>query len=111
MTTYTWKINAMYTVQQPDPDYVVTALWTLTGVQGDVTASIDGQTQFDSQQSTPFIPYDQLTQDIVIGWVQASLGEQGIANYEANVQGQIDSMIKPPVSPQNTPLPWTAPTA
>ena len=24
------------------------------------------------------------------------------------VQGQIDSMINPPVSPQNTPLPWAS---
>jgi hypothetical protein len=36
------------------------------------------------------------------------LGPDGIANFEANVQGQINSMITPPVSPQNTPLPWAA---
>jgi hypothetical protein len=43
---------------------------------------------------------------LVIGWVQAQLGEQGIANNEACVQGQINSILNPPVSPQNTPLPW-----
>jgi hypothetical protein len=43
---------------------------------------------------------------MVLGWVKSGLGEQGIANFEANVQGQIDSMKTPPVSPQNTPLPW-----
>ena len=108
MTNYTWTINAMYTVQQPDPDYVVNVVWTLTGVDGEYTASIGGNTLFDSQQANPFIPYNELTQEIVIGWVQSNLGPQGIANYEANVQGQIDSMINPPVSPQNTPLPWSA---
>ena len=106
MTTYVWTIDAMYTVQQPDPDYVVNVLWTLTGDQNGTVASISGNTVFDSQQSSPFIPYDQLTQDIVIGWVQAALGPDGIANYEANVQGQINSILNPPVSPQNTPLPW-----
>jgi hypothetical protein len=106
MTTYTWTIDAMYTVQQPDPNYVVNVLWTLTGVDGQYTASIGGNSTFDSNQSGTFIPYNQLTQDIVIGWVQNQLGPQGIANYEANVQGQIDSQINPPVSPQNTPLPW-----
>lgn len=108
MTTYTWTINAMYTVQQPDPDYVVNVVWTLTGVDGEYTASIGGNTLFDSQQADPFIPYNELTQEIVIGWVQNNLGPQGIANFEANVQGQIDSMINPPVSPQNTLLPWSA---
>lgn len=107
-TTYTWTIDNMYTVQQPDPNYVVNVLWTLTGVDGTTTASIGGNTVFDSTQGASFTPYDQLTEALVIGWVQTSLGEQGIANYEANVQGQIDSILNPPVSPQNTPLPWAA---
>ena len=110
MTTYTWSINALYTVQQPNPDYIVNAMWTLSGVQEQYSASIDGNTQFKVKPSDPsFVPYDQLTEEVVIGWVQASLGEQGIANYEANVQGQIDSQINPPVSPANTPLPWLPP--
>ena len=111
MTTYAWTINSMYTVQQPDPNYVVNVLWTLTGVDGTATASIGGNTMFDSNQSGTFIPYDQLTEAIVIGWVQTSLGEQGIANNEACVQGQIDSILNPPVSPANTPLPWATPSA
>jgi hypothetical protein len=105
-TTYTWTVNQMYTVQQPDPNYVVNVIWTLTGVDGQYTASIQGNSLFDSNQSSTFIPYNQLTQDIVIGWVQNELGPQGIANTEACVQGQINSQINPPVSPQNTPLPW-----
>ena len=108
MTTYTWTVDAMYTLQQPDPDYVVNVVWTLTGVDGTTTAFIGGSTMFNSNQSSAFIPYDQLTQATVIGWVQAALGEQGIANFEANVQGQINSILNPPVSPMNTPLPWAA---
>jgi hypothetical protein len=104
--TYTWTINQMYTLQQPDPNYVVNVMWTLTGVDGTATASIEGNTEFDSNQSGTFIPYNQLTEAIVIGWVQAALGANGIANFEANVQGQINSILNPPVSPQSTPLPW-----
>ena len=107
-TNFTWTVDAMYTLQTPDPNYVVNVIWTLTGVDGEFTASIGGNTVFDSNQSSTFIPYNELTQDIVIGWVQANLGEQGIANYEANVNGQIASMQNPPVSPENTPLPWAA---
>ena len=105
-TQFTWTIDQMFTLQTPDPDYVVNVIWTLTGVDGEFTASIGGNTVFNSNQSSQFIPYNELTQDIVIGWVQASLGADGIANYEANVNGQIASMQNPPVSPQNTPLPW-----
>ena len=78
-------------------------LWTLTGVDGEHTASIDGNTQLSvNQEQTDFIPYDQLTEATVIGWIPADQ----IASAQACVQGQIDSMINPPVSPQNTPLPW-----
>jgi hypothetical protein len=95
----------MYTLDTPEPGFVVNVLWTLTGVDGQYTASIGGNSQFTVQEGT-FTPYSQLTQAQVIGWVQAELGADGVANFEANVQGQINSMITPPVSPQNTPLPW-----
>ncbi len=106
-TTYTWTVDQMYTLDTPEPGFVVNVLWTLTGVDGQYTASIGGNSQFTVQEGT-FTPYDQLTQAQVIGWVQDSLGPDGVANFEANVQGQINSMITPPVSPQNTPLPWAA---
>jgi len=104
MTTFTTTITAMYTVQQPDPNYVVNAIWKITGVDGQYTAEIDGNTIFDSQQEANFIPYDQLTEATVIGWIP----ESAITSAQQCVQGQIDSMITPPVSPSNTPLPWVA---
>ena len=103
-TQFTTTINAMYTLQQPDPDYVVNVLWTVTGVDGQYTAEIGGNTQFDSSQAPEnFVPYDQLTPQIVTGWIPP----EQIASAQACVQGQIDSMITPPVSPENTPLPWS----
>jgi hypothetical protein len=105
MTTFTTTIDRMYTLQTPDPDYVVNVLWTVTGVDGDNTASIGGNTQFSSaDQEGAFIPYASLTQAQVIGWIPANQ----IESAQACVQGQIQSMITPPVSPENTPLPWAA---
>jgi hypothetical protein len=107
MTTFTTTINAMYTLDTPEPGFVVNVLYTLTGDQDGTVASIGGNSQFTVQEGS-FTPYDQLTQEQVIGWVQAALGEQGIANMKACVQGQINSILNPPVSPQNTPLPWAS---
>ena len=104
-TQFTTTINAMYTLQQPDPNYVVNVLWQVTGVDGQYTAEIGGNTQFDSSQAPEtFIPYNELTPQIVTGWIPP----EQIASAQACVQGQIDSMINPPVSPENTPLPWSA---
>ena len=103
MTTFTTRITAMYTLQQPDPNYVVNALWEVTGVDGANTASIGGNTQFNSaDQEGAFIPYASLTEATVIGWIP----ESASTSAQQCVQGQIDSMITPPVSPVSQPLPW-----
>ena len=103
MTTFTTRITAMYTLQQPDPNYVVNAIWEVTGVDGTNTASIGGNTQFSSADQTgPVTPYASLTQAQVIAWIP----ESAITSAQQCVQGQIDSMITPPVSPANTELPW-----
>ena len=105
MTTFTTRITSMYTLNTPSPDYVVNALWEVTGVDGTHTASIGGNTQFNSaDQEGAITPYADLTEAIVIGWIP----ESAIASAQACVQGQIDSMITPPVSPANTALPWSA---
>jgi hypothetical protein len=102
-TTFTTTITAMYTLQTPDPDYIVNVLWQVEGVDGEYTGSIGGNTQFNSaDQEGAFIPYDQLTEAVVIGWIP----ESQIGSAQACVQGQLDSMITPPVSPELTPLPW-----
>lgn len=105
MTTFTTTIDRMYTLQQPEPDYVVNVLWTVTGVDGEYTAEIGGNTTFNSaDQVGPVVPYADLTPEIVLGWIPANQ----IASAQACVQGQIDSLITPPVSPAQTPLPWAA---
>ena len=103
MTTFTTTITSMYTLDTPDPGYVVNALWQVTGVSGEYTASIGGNTQFSSaDQVGPVIPYASLTEAVVLSWIP----ESAITSAQQCVQGQIDSMITPPVSPEAQPLPW-----
>ena len=103
-TTFTTRITSMYTLNTPSPDYVVNVLYEVTGVSGEYTASIGGNTQFNSaDQVGPVTPYASLTESIVIGWIP----ESAITSAQQCVQGQIDSMITPPVSPANTALPWS----
>jgi hypothetical protein len=106
MTNFTTTITSMYTLPQVEgqTDVVVNALWQVTGVDGTHTASIGGNTQFTLQQGAAFTPYNQLTQAQVIGWIPA----EQITSAEQCVQGQIDSLINPPVSPSSQALPWSA---
>ncbi len=103
MTTFTTTINSMYTIDTPEPGFVCNVLWTVTGVDGSYTAQIGGNSVFSVQEGT-FTPYTSLTQAQVLAWIPAD----AITGAQACVQGQIDSMITPPVSPAAHPLPWVA---
>jgi len=103
MTTYTTIINSMYTVPNPT-GYVVNILFSVSGTDGTHTAQIGGNISFTPEANEPnYIPYANLTEATVLGWINES-GQ--LPNLEANIDGQIASMVTPPVSPSNTPLPW-----
>ena len=105
-TTFTTTIDSMYTLPQVDgeTDVVVNAIWTVYGTDGQVAASIGGNTQFTLEQGGTFTPYADLTEAQVIGWIP----ESQITSAQQCVQGQIDSLLNPPVSPSSQPLPWAA---
>jgi hypothetical protein len=106
MTQFTWLVNTLWTeTVAGEQNYVVIASYNVTGVDGTYSASLSNTAQFSTESVSPFIPYDELTNDIVIGWIQQELGENGVNSIEACIQGQIDSQINPPVTPEVTPLP------
>jgi hypothetical protein len=107
MTNFTWKVTKLYTETiEGKEDYVVIANCETIGVDGEYSASVPNVIQFSTEDVTTFIPYEDLTEEIVVGWIKGVLGEEGVSSIEASIQGQIDSQVNPPVVPENTPLPW-----
>jgi hypothetical protein len=109
--TFTWTIANMQVVPQLDgqTDVVVQATWVCTGVEDangkTYTNSANGGGAFTApQQGQPFTPYDQLTQEQVLGWVWQTISQEKI---ESGVQGQLNNQINPPTV--DLPLPWVAP--
>jgi hypothetical protein len=97
----------MWTVPHLDgqDDVVVIVSFAVSGTDGDYTAMVTCEQQFTLVEGQ-FTPFDQLTQDQVIGWVQSALGESSVASIEISVQNQIDAHKNQPVSPAQQPLPW-----
>ena len=112
-TTFVWTVTSMSTLPSPTPDYVVNVQYRVTGTDTSTppnAASIQGSSTFPvSTTQTTFVPYASLTQAEVLGWIQAE--PNVTVNTEACVQGMINSMVNPPVSPSNTPLPWVTMSA
>jgi hypothetical protein len=111
MTNFIWNVTQLYTETiEGKEDYVVLANCETIGVDGEYTSSVPNVIQFSTQEVGTFIPYADLTEEIVIGWIKEVLGEDGVLSIEEAIQGQIDSQINPPQVPVNTPLPWETPT-
>ena len=109
MINYTWTVNNLLTItaSSQEPDYVVTSFYTVTAVDGSYSSSYSDAAFFEvNQAEAGFIPYADLTEDTVIGWIKNQLGVNGVENLEASLAGQIETEKNPPPTPENTPLPW-----
>lgn len=108
----TWIIESMQCVPAEGSltDVVVTAAWRCNGeaTSGDQTyfATQLGVATFPMPSGT-FTPYDQLTQEQVLGWCWAN-GVPQAAIEEANTNS-INEKINPPVV--TLPLPWATSAA
>jgi hypothetical protein len=103
MTTITWVIDWMQCkpTEGLNTDVVVIAGWTCNGTQDTYTASSSGTTFFAAPEGS-FTPYNQLTQEQVLGWCWSNGVNQ--AAVEASIQTSIYNQINPPVV--TLPLPW-----
>jgi hypothetical protein len=79
--------------------FVVTVHYTVSAVDGEFTASTYGTVGY-TQEEGNFTPYESLTKEQVVGWVQNSLGKDTV---EASLADQINAQ-KNPV--QESGLPW-----
>ena len=55
---------------------------------GDYSSVATGECDY-TQSGDTFVPYDQLTQEQVIGWVKESLGADTVTSLEAGLDAQI----------------------
>ena len=85
-------------------DVVITADWRCNGTDETYSGTCYGSASF-APPSGSFTPYDQLTEQQVLGWCYANGVDQ--AAIEANVSLQIENQINPPVIAP--PLPWLPP--
>ena len=105
MTIFEWFVDSMtnYPEFAGETDVVVVVNWICTGTDGVNTARTAGATGIPFIADDPFIPYADLTNDIVIGWVQDALGVDGVTDVTDNLDGQLVALATPQVT---QPLPW-----
>jgi hypothetical protein len=111
----TTTVNSMLTALSEDgmTDVVKSASWTRTAseVVGEgeeaktYTASFPGVTPFATPDPAAFTPYEDITEEQVIGWIDAKVNMPAI---DADLILNVENQINPPVV--ELPLPWADPT-
>jgi hypothetical protein len=113
MINYNWITDRLYTVDLPtESNYVVNAYYSVIGTDdttnppttAELTNNIASFTLIEDDPN--YIPYDELTNDIIISWIQNQLGPNGVLSIESAIAGMIDIQINPPQTPTEQPLPF-----
>jgi hypothetical protein len=105
-----WYINGMVCIPQ-DLDlkyFVVNVNWVRNAKETinekEYIASVFGFQSFSKDDVANFIPYEDLTYEIVCGWLDAIIDVEAL---DLNLDAQIENQVNPPIVV--LPLPFTNP--
>ena len=91
-TTFTWAIANLE--RETSDGYVFTAHYTVNANDGTYSAGAYGSVGFE--RPDVLIPFDDLTEELVIGWVKETIGGDGqVTEIEAALQSQLDEKHSP----------------
>ena len=97
MITYDWNCKTVDVVLQEEglTDVVYNVHWIVTGTSDAYSSTIIGTQTVTLDESTPFIPFADLTNDVVVGWTKAAMGEEQVASIESGIADAIEKEINP----------------
>lgn len=101
MTTITWKIVQLE--HEITDGLVIVVHYTVDAENGIYRANSYGSINLKRSDDN-FIPFTNLTEKIVVGWVKDQLTAEKVAEVEAALQNQLDEQAAPTKA---VGLPWT----
>jgi len=106
-----WFINQMESLpsDQELKDFVITVHYNRNAKETindkEYYASVYGSQSFSKDDVTNFIPYEDLTYEIVCSWLDSTLDVEAL---DLNLDAQIENQVNPPIVV--LPLPFSNPT-
>lgn len=107
--TYTKQINSMdcYSEIDGNSDVVFTINWTLVGTDDVFEANYRCSTEVPYVSGQPFTPFNELTEEQVISWIEEYTSPDWMTQYEETIVRDIN-IKKTIITPT---LPWQANTS
>lgn len=107
--TYTWTVTGVKTTTQGQfSNAVVQTYWKKIGTDENGNEGVfSGATPLSAADVEPgeFVPFDQLTEEIVLGWIQSSINNN--TAYTDHINQKIADEIQKKMDPVvERPVPW-----
>ena len=103
--SYLWNCTRVdvYPVEDENPDVVYNVHWSLLGASNEdlmpsgqpYQASFVGTQMLDTSTITEFIPFEDLTNEIVTAWVITAMGPEEVEAVELGIFNMIEEQINP----------------
>ena len=102
--TYTWNCRTVdcYPTFEDNADVVYNVHWRLNCTSDKVdaegnpyVASVYGTKAISTEDIKDFIPFADLDNATVTGWVESTMGEEEVAELKSNLDANIESQINP----------------
>ena len=103
-TVYNWNCKTVdvYPQEAGETDVVYNVHWIVTGVSDEIDpegnayqATTIGTQNVPLDPESEFIPFEDLTNEIIVDWTKESMGAEQVASIEAGIQQTIDLKINP----------------
>jgi hypothetical protein len=111
--TYAWKLTGLKKANsETTKDVIIGTRWELTGTDADGNSgTFSGATPFSmaNVEMHNFVPYENLDQDTVIGWIQAEVVGGYKDHVEQKILAQIEAVKNEIKDVQATDFPWAEP--
>jgi len=97
MITYDWNCKTVdvHPQEEGETNVVYNVHWIVTGVKDDYSATNIGVQIVTLNPETTFIPFDELTNEVVVGWTKEAMGEEQVEAIEGGIASQIAELENP----------------
>ncbi len=97
MITYDWNCKTVdvHPQEEGQTDVVYNVHWIVTGVDGDYSATNIGTQVVPLSEGDAFIPFEDLTNEIVVEWTKAAMGKDKVDQIETSIASQIAEKENP----------------
>ena len=96
MANWNCKTIDVYTHEHNGHEQVIYNVhWRVTKEDGDYSASSYGTQPLNTADIQNFTPFDEVTSEMVEGWVKDAMGEEKVSDIEKSLDQQIEKEKNP----------------